>query len=144
MSSVPSANMSYQSPPGALHPILLAGAVPLFLGGLLNDIAYFKTFQIQWSNFASWLIAGGLLFSGLALVFALINLIQADRKSGRPLVYFVLLLATWGLGLINAFEHAKDAWAAMPSGLVLSVVVTFLICITAWVRLGNLRSGGMK
>ena len=144
MSSVAPASMTYQSPPGPLHAILLAGAVPLFLGGLLNDIAYFKTFQIQWSNFASWLIAGGLLFSGLALLFALINLIGANRKTGRPLVYFVLLLVTWVLGLINAFEHAKDAWAAMPSGLVLSVVVTFLICITAWVRLSNLRSGGMK
>lgn len=144
MSSVAPASMTNQSPPGPLHVILLAGAVPLFLGGLLNDIAYFKTFQIQWSNFASWLIAGGLLFSGLALLFALVNLIRADRKTGRPLVYFVLLLVTWVLGLINAFEHAKDAWAAMPSGLFLSVVVTFLICITAWVRLSNLRSGGMQ
>lgn len=132
----------YRSTPGPLHAVLLAGTVPLFLGALLNDIAYYKTYQIQWSNFASWLIAGGLLFCGLALLFALVNLLRAERKAGRPVVYFLLLLVTWVLGLINAFEHAKDAWASMPQGLVLSVVVTLLACAAAWVGLTNLRSGG--
>nr|WP_202607005.1 DUF2231 domain-containing protein [Pseudomonas monteilii] len=122
--------------------MLLAGSVPLFLGALLSDIAYLNSYQIQWSNFAAWLIAGGLVFCGLALLFALANLILAERKSGRPTLYFVLLLVTWMLGLINAFEHAKDAWAVMPSGLVLSVIVTVLAVIAAWTGLSNLRSGG--
>jgi uncharacterized membrane protein len=132
----------YRSTPGPLHATLLAGTVPLFLGALLSDIAYFKTFQIQWSNFAAWLIAGGLVFCGLALLFALINLIRADKKTGRPVMYFLLVLLTWVLGLINAFEHAKDAWAVMPQGLVLSVIVTLLACVTTWTGLTNLRSGG--
>ncbi|WP_286776219.1 DUF2231 domain-containing protein, partial [Pseudomonas sp. UBA800] len=101
----------YRRTPSPLHAILLAGTVPLFLGALLSDIAYFKSYQIQWSNFAAWLIAGGLLFCGLALLFALVNLIRAERKGGRPTLYFLLLLVTWVLGLVNAFEHAKDAWA---------------------------------
>ncbi|MHC8305823.1 DUF2231 domain-containing protein [Pseudomonas sp. PB3P13] len=132
---------TYRSTPGPLHAILLAGTVPLFLGGLLSDIAYYKSYQIQWSNFASWLIAGGLVFCGFALLFALVNLVRAERKSGRPVMYFLLLLVTWVLGLINAFEHAKDAWAAMPSGLVLSVIVTLLAFVAAWTGLTNLRSG---
>ncbi len=132
---------TYRSTPGPLHAILLAGTVPLFLGGLLSDIAYYKSYQIQWSNFASWLIAGGLLFCGMALLFALANLFRAERKSGRPVMYFLLLLLTWVLGLVNAFEHAKDAWAAMPSGLVLSVIVTLLAFVAAWTGLTNLRSG---
>ncbi|GFM55901.1 membrane protein [Pseudomonas cichorii] len=138
------ANPVYRSTPGPLHAILLAGTFPLFLGALLSDIAYFKTFQIQWSNFASWLIAGGLVFCGLALLFALVNLIRAEHKAGRPLVYFLLLLGTWVLGLINAFEHAKDAWAVMPSGLILSVIVTVLSVVSAWVGLTSLRSGGAQ
>jgi uncharacterized membrane protein len=143
MSSPATASPTYRSPPGALHTILLAGTVPLFLGALLSDIAYFRTYQVQWSNFASWLIAGGLVFCGLALLFALVNLIRSSRKTGRPLVYLLLLALTWGLGLINAFEHAKDAWAAMPAGLVLSVVVTLLSCAAAWVGL-EARSGEAK
>ncbi|GFM70507.1 membrane protein [Pseudomonas cichorii] len=138
------ANPLYRSTPGPLHAILLAGTFPLFLGALLSDIAYFKTFQIQWSNFASWLIAGGLVFCGLALLFALVNLIRVEHKAGRPLVYFLLLLGTWVLGLINAFEHAKDAWAVMPSGLILSVIVTVLSVVSAWVGLTSLRSGGAQ
>ena len=48
-------------PRGTIHPfhaLLLAGAVPLFLGALLSDITYARSYKIQWSNFASWLIAG--------------------------------------------------------------------------------------
>lgn len=137
----------YRSTPGPLHGILLAGTVPLFLGGLLSDIAYYQSYQIQWANFAAWLIAGGLLFCGLALVFALVNLIRAPQKSGRPVMYFVVLLITWVLGLINAFEHAKDAWAVMPSGLVLSVIVNVLAIVAAWIGLSNLsnqRTGGAE
>lgn len=134
----------YRITPSPLHAILLAGTVPLFLGALLSDIAYAQTYQIQWANFASWLIAGGLLFCGLALLFALVNLIRADHKAGRPVAYFLLLLVTWALGLINAFEHAKDAWAMMPTGLILSIVVTLLSVIAAWTGLTNLRSGGAE
>ena len=135
------AHLVYRNPPGPLHAILLAGTVPLFLGALLSDITYYQTYQIQWSNFASWLIAGGLVFCGLAVLFALVNLIRADRKAGRPVVYLVLLVVTWALGLVNAFEHAKDAFATMPSGLILSALTTLLIAVTAWLGLTSVRSG---
>nr|WP_290445146.1 MULTISPECIES: DUF2231 domain-containing protein [unclassified Pseudomonas] len=128
--------------PGPLHATLLAGSVPLFLGALLSDLAYYQSYQIQWSNFAAWLIAGALLFSGLALLFALVNLIRAPRKAGRPTWYFLVLLATWLLGLVNAFEHAKDAWAVMPAALVLSVIVSVLALIATAIGMSNLHHGG--
>ncbi len=127
----------YRSMPNPLHATLLAGTVPLFLGALLSDIAYFRSYHIQWNNFASWLIAGGLVFCGLALLFALVGLIRAERKTGRPLVYVLLLLATWVLGFINALEHAKDAWATMPQSLVLSVIVAVLACAATWIGLSH-------
>ncbi|WP_145143347.1 DUF2231 domain-containing protein [Pseudomonas duriflava] len=133
---------NYRTTPHPLHAILLAGTVPLFLGALLSDIAYFRSFQIQWNNFSSWLIAGGLVFCGLAILFALVNLIRASQKKGRPLVYFLLLVVTWALGFINALEHAKDAWATMPFGLILSLIVTLLACVAAWIGLSNLRARG--
>lgn len=136
------ASPTYRITPSPLHAILLGGSVPLFLGALLSDIAYYNTYLIQWANFASWLLAGGLLFSGLAGLFAIANLIRARHKAGRPLVYLLLLLVTWALGLVDAFQHAKDAYAAMPAGLVMSVIVTVLIAITACLGLSNLRSGG--
>lgn len=131
----------------ALHPVhavLVAGTVPLFLSAMLSDIAYTRSYQIQWSNFASWLIAGGLVFGGLAVVCAVIDLFRADRPGRRPLVYFILLLATWFVGFFNALIHAKDAWASMPTGLVLSVVVAVLACMATWMGFSSLRVGGAK
>jgi len=135
---------AYRHTPGPLHATLLAGTVPPFLGALISDIAYGQTYQIQWANFASWLIAGALVFCGFALLFALVNLLRAEHKVGRPAVYCLLLLATWVLGLVNAFQHAKDAYAMMPTGLVLSVVVTVLSVVATWVGLTNLRSGAAQ
>lgn len=54
---------------------------------------------------------------------------------------FSLLVVTWVLGLVNAFEHAKDAFASMPSGLILSVLTTLLICTSAWLGLTSVRRG---
>lgn len=143
MSTPATASPAYRSLPGPLHATLLAGTVPLFLGGLLSDIAYYQSHQIQWSNFASWLIAGAMVFCGLALVCALVNLLRTPRRAGRPTLYLLLLLATFVLGLVNNFQHAKDAWAVMPAGLVLSIVVTVLACAATWVGLTT-PVGGAK
>ena len=129
-----------------LHPVqaaLLAGIIPLFLGATLSDIAYSSSYQVQWTNFASWLNAGGLVFGGLALLFAVINLFRADHGAHRR-VYALLLLATWILGFINALIYAKDAWASMPSGLILSGIVTVLACTATWVGFSGLRTGGAR
>lgn len=134
----------YQPYPLTLHPVhavLLAGTIPLFLGALLSDIAYYQSYQIQWSNFASWLIAGGLFFSGLALLCAIISLFRPERRRAPAVLYVLLLLATWALGFINALVHAKDAWAMMPMGLILSVIVTVLVCAATAVRFSSHFTG---
>lgn len=129
----------------ALHPIhafLLAGTVPLFLGALLSDLAYASSYQIQWNNFASWLIAGALVFLACALLWAITDLIRAERRGGWALTYTLLLLATWILGFINALIHARDAWGSMPTGLVLSVVVTLLACTATWIGFSGFGARG--
>lgn len=133
-------------PQRAIHPLhafMLAGAASLFLGALLSDIAYARSYQIQWSNFASWLIAGALVFAGIALLWSMIDLFtRADRRGKRAVAYCVLLLATWVLGFINALVHAKDAWAIMPTSLILSVIVAVLACAASWLGLAAVRTGG--
>lgn len=131
----------------ALHPVhavLLAGSVPLFLGAVLSDIAYSASYQIQWKNFSSWLIAGALVFAGFALLWSLIDLLRADRRGVRRGLHFLLLLAAWVLGFINALIHAKDAWASMPDGLTLSVIVLILAIAATWTGFSNLRTGAVK
>ena len=127
--------------PGRWHAFLLAAAVPLFLGALLGDWAYWKSYEIQWSNFASWLVAGGMVFLGIALVCALVDVFRAERRGGRALAHFALLLVAFVLGLINALVHARDAWAVMPSGIVLSVVVLLLVAVATAMAFAGLRTG---
>lgn len=125
-----------------VHALLLAWTVPLFLGAVLSDIAYMASYEIQWSNFASWLIVGGLVFGGLAVLWAAVDLSRADRRGRRALAYLLLLMATWILGFINALVHARDAWATMPAGLGFSVVVAVLACSATWMGFSRLRVGG--
>lgn len=126
-----------------LHAVLLAGTIPLFLGAALSDYLYSTSYHIQWSTFASWLIAGGLVFTGFALLAAIIGLFRAAGRRGRSLFYLFLLLVTWVVGFINALIHAQDAWAMMPTGFVLSIVVTVLACAATWIGF-SLRSAGGK
>ncbi|HSP31430.1 MAG TPA: DUF2231 domain-containing protein [Halomonas sp.] len=132
---------TYRSGLHPLHAVVLAGTIPLFLGAALSDYAYSSSYHIQWSTFASWLIAGGLVFTGLALLAAIIGLFRADRRRGRSLVYFFLLLITWIIGFINALVHARDAWAMMPTGLILSIVVTVLACAATWIGFSRHSAG---
>lgn len=123
------------------HVLLVTAAVPLFLGGLFADLAYARTYEIQWLNFAAWLIAGAMVFTGLALAWSLADVVLDRARRRGPLVGLLLLLATFVVGLLDSFMHARDAWGAMPSGLVMSVVVTALAIVTLWFSVAGPRIG---
>ncbi len=127
-----------------LHAILLGFLLPLFLGALIGDLAYWQSFQVQWANFSSWLVAGGLLAGGFVLLWALIDVFRSDTaRRRRAALYFAVLLVMWVLGLINALVHAKDAFAIMPEALYLSAVVTLLALVAAWMGYSGYQSRGM-
>ncbi|HIY71833.1 MAG TPA: hypothetical protein H9827_10265 [Candidatus Luteimonas excrementigallinarum] len=126
-----------------IHAVFVAGILPLFAGAALSDFAYFRTFEIQWQNFASWLIVGGLVWTGAALVFALFGLAPSRRTRGRVL-YLLALLATFIVGFFNALQHARDAWASMPAALVLSVITALLSCVAIALAFCGPRIGEVK
>lgn len=123
------------------HVILATCAAPLFLGGLLSDIAYARTYEIQWLNFAAWLIAGAMVFAGLALAWSLVEVALDRGRHRRRLIGLLLLLAIFILGLLNSFMHARDAWGAMPSGLVMSMVLAVLSVAAVWFTASGPRLG---
>lgn len=123
-----------------LHAVLLAFPLPLFLSALVADMAYRSTYLIQWLNFAQWLIAGALLMGAFVLVWALVELVRSrELRTVWHMIYFLSLLAMWILGFINALEHAKDAYATMPGSMWLSLIVTLLALVAAWVGYSGLR-----
>lgn len=124
-----------------MHAVLALSSVPLFLGALISDWAYFSSHQIQWVNFAAWLIVGGLLIAGPVLLWGALDLLRSpSTRHRRSVVYLSLLLATFVVGFFNALVHAKDGWAAMPTGLILSALVVVLALMASVVGLaGPLR-----
>ena len=119
-----------------IHAVVATSSVPLFLGALLSDWAYSSSHQTQWLNFAAWLNAGGLLIAGLALLWGAVDLLRSSATRDRlALSYLSLMLATFVVGFINALVHAKDGWAAMPTGLILSAVVLLLAAAASAVGL---------
>jgi uncharacterized membrane protein len=123
-----------------VHAVLLGGCVPLFLGALLSDIAYARSYDVQWLNFASWLIAGALVFCGFALLWAVVEVLRRDRRGRRRLGYALMLLVTFVVGFVNALVHAKDAWATMPEGLILSALVAIFILAATWLGFAGTRT----
>jgi uncharacterized membrane protein len=137
------ASSAIRTPVWSIHPIhaaVLGGVLPLFLGALLADYAYWSTYEIQWSNFASWLLIGAMVMATLALLCAVVGLARGRRRLG----YLLVLVATWIVGFINALHHARDAWAIMPTALLLSAVATVLALVAAWIGFASLRVGGVR
>jgi uncharacterized membrane protein len=113
----------------------------LFSGVLLGDLAYACTFEVQWKNFASWLLVGGLAVALPALLWAIADFARFPGDRGaRRTIYLAALLATWLLGFMNALVHAGDVWTSMPEGLVLSVIVTLLSAVSVWLGFPNYRT----
>lgn len=130
-----------EPPINPLHAALLAGTVPLFLGGLLSDLGYGQTAEMQWSNFADWLVLGGTVYCGFALLASVIGLFRTGGRRTLRLACFILLAAAFVVGFVDNFVHSKDAWAMMPTGAVLSAIVTLLALLATVAGFATLRRG---
>jgi uncharacterized membrane protein len=116
----------------ALH--ALFGAFPLayFVLAFLTDIAYSRSYNLQWQYFSIWLIVAGLVMGGFAILFGAIDWLSGRRRAAeRPrgsLWHILLPVIAWLLALLNAFVHSRDGWTAVvPEGIILSGIVALLM-----------------
>ncbi len=128
-----------------MHVVLVFSALPLVLGALLSNWAYAASEQVQWTNFASWLMAGGLVFVGLALVWALVDLLRRrGARDRRGRLYLLALAVGFAVGFVNALVHEKDAWAAMPAALWLSALALLALLVAGGLGWTGLRGGSVR
>lgn len=128
-----------------VHAVLLASTLPLFLGAFLSDWAYYNSFVIQWINFAAWLNAGAMVLLGATLLWAAIDFLRRDvARDRRSALYLMAVIVTFTLGFLAALVHSKDAWATMPAGLILSLVVLVLAFVSVWIGFSTLRTGAAR
>ena len=130
---MPASRGTGATPLHPVHAILLAFPLALFTAGLASDWAYLRSATIQWSNFSSWLIAGGCFFGGLVLAWAIVAAVFPGRATrGRALAYLAAVAVMWIAGLINAFQHSHDGWSSVGAiGLTLSIVSTLAALVAA-------------
>jgi uncharacterized membrane protein len=121
-----------------LIPFPIAG----FSGGLLTDIAYWRTAEMMWSDFSAWLIAAGVIMGWLAaiagLVDGLVHRPVYDR--GTALLHGVMVIVMLVLATANMLIHTRDAWTSVvPWGLALSVATVVALLFTGWLGWSTAR-----
>ena len=115
--------------PRLLHPFFVGMGSTLLMAALFTDYMYSSNSLIQWSNFSTWLILGGLV---LALVAAIMLLVDIFLLGAGPISWmdFALLSGATILSIFNELVHTRDAWTSVvPTGITLSVVVTLFLLV---------------
>lgn len=110
-----------------------------FVAGLIFDVIYFKTANVMWVKGAAWLISIGLV---IAILPQLINLAvvwfgKRRVRSRHQVLNFWLNVVAIVAALINAFVHSRDAYAVMPTGMLLSVVTVVAMALGRIILVGD-------
>ncbi|MHC1479613.1 DUF2231 domain-containing protein [Frateuria aurantia] len=100
-----------------------------FFGTLIFDVIYARTAEVLWVHAAAWLVSIGLV---VAIVPRLINfghvwLAGTHSVARAERVDFWLNLLAVIAAVLNAFVHSRDAYAAVPAGVFLSLLTVVLL-----------------
>jgi uncharacterized membrane protein len=124
----------------AMHPVVLGIPLICFLGALVTDIAYYRTLDVEWKNFSDWLLAVGMVVGALAAFLGIVDLARRRVRANRLIWPYAGTYAfAMILGLFNNFVHSRDAYGAMPTGLVLSVLTVIALTVAAILSVFLLR-----
>lgn len=118
-----------------IHLMLAQFPVVCFNLTLLTDIIYWRTSNLMWQEFSSWLLLAGLLFGALALIVGMIEYFfrTSAPAPGPAWPYVAGAVTVLGLAFLNSLVHAGDGWTAVvPWGLVLSFATVIMVVITEW------------
>jgi uncharacterized membrane protein len=118
-----------------LHPLLVPFPIVGFVGALLTDIVYTQALDPMWYTFSVWLLTGGLVMAGFAVIAGAIDFFSNPRIRATPpawphVIGNVIALV---LAIINAFVHSRDGYTAVvPTGITLSALTVAVLAVTAW------------
>ncbi|NJN86157.1 MAG: DUF2231 domain-containing protein [Leptolyngbyaceae cyanobacterium SL_7_1] len=118
-----------------LHPVIVTFPVAFLVTVLATDAAYWLTDDGFWARMSFWLIAGGLVSGVVAAITGMLDFIRIGRVRERRAgwAHMVGNIGVLGLTLINFLLRLNNVeGAVLPTGLILSAVVSVLLGITGW------------
>jgi uncharacterized membrane protein len=116
-----------------IHPMLIPFPIACFVLTLFSDIALWRTGNDFWTAASLWLLGIGLIFAALAAVAGLVDVVSDDQirsmtdawmHAGGNVLAVVIELYNWYMRL--------EGGAAIPTGLVLSLIVVLILLFTGW------------
>jgi uncharacterized membrane protein len=118
-----------------VHPMLIPFPIAFLVGAFASDLAFWATREAFWAQASAWLIGAGFVTGVIAAVFGAIDFLFIRRVRALNAAWFhflgnavVLLLSLWN----GALRMDTAAAGVMPTGLVLSAIVTALLLFTGW------------
>jgi len=123
-----------------IHALLTQFPVACFTLVLITDLTYWRTSNLMWQNFSSWLLFAGLVFGALAAIDWIFEFLvwrpTNDQRHGLP--YAIASLAVLLLAFINSLVHSGDGWTAVvPWGLALSILTVLGMIACYWLAQGK-------
>ncbi len=118
-----------------LHPLLVPLPIGFLVGAFLTDIAFWQTRSAAFADFSAWLIGAGIVTALLAAVAGFTDFVAERRIRALREAWWHMggnLVAVM-LSIVNFAIHMRDGAAAvLPTGIVLSGLVTVLLLFNGW------------
>lgn len=118
-----------------IHPMLIPFPIAFLVGGFITDLAYWYTLSSFWASASLWLIGAGFVTGIIAAGVGLIDFftIQRARDHSAGWIHFVGNAVVLVLAFITLLLRTADVeGAVLPSGLIVSGVITVLLVVTGW------------
>jgi len=118
--------------PLLLHPPFVSAAAALLIAAFVTDVFYYETSIMQWANFSTWLITGGLVVALVAAIVLLIDFLLGHTGRIHRIEFSGLVIVA-ALSVINAFIHSRDAWTSVvPQGITISAICAILLIVMSF------------
>lgn len=118
-----------------IHPMLIPFPIAFFVGTLVVDIVFSQNGNPFWATAGRWLLAAGLVMAALAALAGLTDFLGDRRIRALSAAWHHLIgnVTAVVLELINLWErHSVGNGFVIPTGLILSAVVTLLLLYNGW------------
>jgi uncharacterized membrane protein len=118
-----------------IHAALVPFPIVTATLALVTDIMFWRTGDLMWQNFSSWLLFAAAVTGGLAALFGAIDLLsrRSVRAQGPAWPHAIGNVVILLVVILNNFVHSGDGWTAVvPWGLTLSAITVALMVVTVW------------